>query len=104
MVVKFKGVLKGYVRVLFKTAFIMDKNEMQDQIYLIKVGQSIITTCIANYENAYIYIYVGYIMNLAYTLFCSLSKQLAVQVLTHPRHTYDYEVGAFCFSASPFWR
>jgi hypothetical protein len=37
-------------------------------------------------------------MILAYTLFCSLSKQLAVQVLIHPRHTYDYEVGAFCFS------
>jgi hypothetical protein len=58
MVVKFKGVWKGYVRVLFKTDIIMDKNEMQDQIYLIKVGQSIITTCIANYGNAYIYIYM----------------------------------------------
>jgi hypothetical protein len=63
MVVKFKGVLKGYVRVLFKTPFIMDKNEMQDQVYLIKVGQSIITTCIANYENAYIYIYIYRLYN-----------------------------------------
>jgi hypothetical protein len=41
-------------------------------------------------------------MILAYTLFFLTSKQLAVQVLIHPRHTYGYEVGAFCFSASPF--
>jgi hypothetical protein len=40
MVVKSKGVLKGYVRVLFKTAIIRDKNEMLDQIYLIIVGHN----------------------------------------------------------------
>jgi hypothetical protein len=40
MVVKSKRVSKGYVRVLFKTAITMDKNEMQDQIYLIIVGQN----------------------------------------------------------------
>ncbi len=40
MLVKSKGVLKGYVRVLFKTAIVMDKNEMQDQIYLIIVGHN----------------------------------------------------------------
>jgi hypothetical protein len=40
ILVKSKRVSKGYVRILFKTVIAMDKNEMQDQIYLIIVGHN----------------------------------------------------------------